>query len=138
MLQTLGTSNPKTPIITSGTSHTSTPTSTHWDKSRRAFLWKKNDNTLLAIFKIKSNALYLKATLNRNDLIKYINLDIFLPNVKEFRTMGLTTKGLLGLYDDNPTNDCKHRNGNDYICEDKSPAFHSCEFNINFFEVLAR
>lgn len=126
MLQTLGTSNPRTPLITSDTHPTSTPT--HWDNSGRALLWKRNYYTLLAIFKIGSNALYLEATLNWNGPIRYINLDIFLPNVQEFSTMGLTTKGLLGLYDGDLTNDCKHRNGKDYICEDDSQALHSCEF----------
>lgn len=139
MLQTNGSNNFSTPLIASDTRPTSTPT--HWDNSGRAFLWKTNNRTLLAVFKIGSNALFFQATLHddHEGRKRFINVDIFLPSVQEFKAMGLETKGLLGIYDNDTSNDCIDRNGSFHSCETNSPGFHSCGFiSVKLIFIIAK
>ena len=85
----------------------------HWDRSYEAFLLKKHNNRLLAVFKIGTKAaVSLEITLNGLGSTSYINLEIFLPKIQEFKNF--KTYGLLGSYDDDISNDCKQRDGSNH------------------------
>ena len=109
MYQTLGAANPNQVLISS----TTNVGYIHWDRSYEAFLLKKHNNRLLAVFKIGTKAaVSLEITLNGLGSTSYINLEIFLPKIQEFKNF--KTYGLLGSYDDDISNDCKQRDGSNH------------------------
>ena len=81
-----------------------------------AFLHKLSHNKLKAVFKVGTDAVSLIASIREFKGVKYIDLDVFLPNPENFKKLNLDTFGLLGSYDGESNKDCIRRDGLPHDC----------------------